>query len=323
MNSRNFFARIFCVFLFVVIVSPKISAKSVYVISRHTDSTIQVYDIAGEQLDFRYQSNETANYAVDLALCHDEDVLFASFDSFTNIELINSRDLESIRVQNVGEEMAGLAFCQDYFWLLAAERDSGNLHLFDFDRDNQLLTNDRSITLQGMSNLLGISLDETDMRLYATENSPVVRYYDFQFETFEPNFVYAGQVEIQLDDVPLDAVGAAVYNDGQGTKYLYTAGYYHQIGHSYLVRTSLTDPNAATASVGVSMGTGAQATGLAVDETTGLLYVTSHGSPASIRVYDPLNWSEDPNSLDPIQTITGADISGPTRICHYGVTRCI
>ena len=63
-----------------------------------------------------------------------------------------------------------------------------------------------------------------------------------------PVFTYAGYVEIELANESKDAIGIAVYNDSAGTKYLSSAGYNHD-GHSYIIRTDLTDPNAVEVAV--------------------------------------------------------------------------
>jgi hypothetical protein len=158
---------------------------------------------------------------------------------------------------------------------------------------------------------------ELDDRLYITDNTNLVKIYDIQYyETNDPNFTYAGSIEIEVDGEDKDAIGVAIYNDGQGTKYLYTAGYAHpEDRHGFLVRTDPNNPDRPGGRVGVNLGTGRSAVGLAVDEDTGLLYVTTyHGTEDdSIQVYDPLNWPSDPCDISPTQIISDGEnyISGP------------
>lgn len=303
-----------------------------YAISRYSDnnvSTVQGYGLLGEDLALYYSGQLPLNGtgAIDLTFSGNDHVLFASYDGVNVIEAFSPKMIEQVGTKTITgdaeNEIAGLDFCSTYNWLLAAERYDSNVRVLEYDPVDQLFTKNVEIPMPTVTGgILGVCVDEleTPMRVYISQGQEVVKYFDFVLEQNEPNFVYAGEIPIKRDDQGITANGIAVYNDGAGTKYIYSTGASHVSPNQYIIRTSLTDPNTVNGRIAVDMGSNTYAAGVDVDPETGHLFVTAGafgGVSSSIQVYDALAWTSDPNDCQYIQIFTGADdpnISGPAGI---------
>ena len=138
------------------------------------------------------------------------------------------------------------------------------------------------------------------------------------YDASDPNFVHIDTITIpnanDEDETQLNAVGVAVYNDGNGSRYLYTGAYTFPTGsHDYLVRIDLdlydanpNDPNSFLEYEDV----GASVTAIAVDQDTGLVYITTSNN--QVQVWNTempfgLGWS-----MSDFET---ENISGPAGLC--------
>jgi hypothetical protein len=202
-------------------------AASVYSITIHGSALVQVYNVDGDQIEWQLKSDDfplEGLGAVDLALDGDSDTLFASYDGSREIELVNSKTMESIPDKSVTApgEIAGMVFDRENNRLLAIHREHSNLYVFDYNRDTKTLTWIATHTLEVPGPLtlsgFGISLDEINDILYVSDSSNIVRYYDAS----SINFAYLGSIEIEEGGQGYEAVGIDVYNDDQGHKYLYS-----------------------------------------------------------------------------------------------------
>jgi hypothetical protein len=296
-----------------------LEAKSVYVISKHTTSSIQVYNTVYDEIELQYADSLPwhGTGAIDLAINEIDDILFCSYDGSNTIEIVDAKTMDGIHTESgIEEELAGIEYCHEYNWLLTAERYNPNIRVFEYDPLNQEFINETVCPITGVTaGILGICLDEEEMRLYISqEDDSTVKYYDVYNENNEPSIVYAGEIDVEWTGQERIAVGIAVYNDGNGVKYLYSAGYNHESGeqqHSYLIRTPVPDPNENGGTLGTDTGSGNYVVGVDVNNDTGLVYITTLGSESSIRVYDPLSWTSDPNDCKPTDKKTGVDIAGP------------
>jgi parallel beta-helix repeat protein len=149
----------------------------------------------------------------------------------------------------------------------------------------------------------GLALNETDMIMYVTDRSNVVKFYDAN----DPDFGYLGNIPIVVDSNNRTAIGIEFYRDQQGNKYLYTGGRAHSTYHNYLVRTDITDVNDPCS---VEHLVGAGVTSVAVDQQTGYVYVTTSNN--HIEVYNNTAFPTDPCWTD------ANDISGPADIIVRG-----
>jgi len=90
-----------------------VQGTSVYAITDHSTSTVQVYEIAGDQLDWQFKKENFPHYsfgAVDLALDSDSDMLFASYESSGNIHLVNAKTMAPVTSVDAPAQIAGRFF---------------------------------------------------------------------------------------------------------------------------------------------------------------------------------------------------------------------
>ncbi len=326
-----FYVMVMCCFLAV---DSMTKADSVFAISRHTDSTVQGYgQVDGGPFDLYYNDQLPANGsgAIDLAISENDDLLFASYDGANIIEVVNAKTMEPVATEFMSggteNEIAGMDFCSASNCLLAAERYDSNIRILEYDPVNKLFTKNVEVQMPTVTGgILGVCVDEVEMRIYISQSQDVVKYFDFLFEQNEPNLVYGGEIPIEWDGQSRIAVGIAVYNDGAGTKYLYSTGYNHENAneHPYIIRTSLTAsnqvdlnaPGTIDGRVGVYMGPFTFVAGVDVDPATGTLFAATLGSLSSVQVYDTLTWTSDPNTTGYTQLITNNNLSGPAGIVY-------
>jgi hypothetical protein len=301
-------------------------AKWVYAITDHgyradnpPPAKITSYDINGTAIEPNtvYTSIfETGAYhgPVDVAVDANERYLFVSHENKGDpaiIELLDARSMvyEASVLPPNAINLAGIVFDNEKNKLYAAERDSLKIFVYSWDPNCKTLFLDREVIIIDQScqcELCGLTacdlaLDEKEDLLYVTfirdhsAATNVVYCYNTNDWTFQK------RIEINVNDTPYHAVSVAVLNNGLD-KYLFTGAY---LAHNYLIRTYLmntNDPNSY-----IKNDIGASATGIAVDQETGLVYVTA--SDNTIKVFDGLNWPSA--ACD----VNGANIYGPAGIC--------
>ncbi len=235
----------------------------------------------------------------------------AGYGGLDGIQLINAKTMRDEGVIEVpgAPDLAGIVFDSQRRKVYTVERGTNNLFVLLWDALTKTLTIEggEPKTLAEIGNYAcGLALDEIDDILYVTSiddhsvESNVVHYYDAN----DPNWGHEGSIEIVVDSNDRYAVGIAVYNDGQGTKYLYTGAYDFDESYDYLVRTDISDINNPSST---ETDIGAGVIGIAVDDDTGLVYVTT--SNDHIEVYNPATWPCDPCYIE------DANINGPAGIC--------
>lgn len=310
--------------------------KSVYVITDHgyrgtgnpgEPAKITAYDIDNDQIDRQIvyemiqQDYPTGHQLgpIDVAVDSKSGYLFVTHENdsplgIDGIQLINARTMEDedlLEIPGV-HNLVGIVYDEINKKVLTVERGTDHLFVFDWNANRQLLTledNDYKTLDEIGDYASGLALDEVGRVLYVSaidagySGSPEIFCYDAN----DADWGYLETIEISIGETDYEAAGVAVYNDGAGTKYLYTGAY----DHDYLVRTDLSDPN--DPNVTIAKDIGASAVGIAVDPNTGLVYVTQ--SDDKVAVYDTTNWSIDPNtSAYPVDN-ESQDIYGPAGLC--------
>ena len=304
-------------------------AKSVYAITNHgymvgPPAKITSYDVNGTAIEPNTVYNsifETGAYhgPVGVAVDVDEQYLFVSHENIGDpaiIELVNARTM--VHEANVAApnavNLAGIVFDNEKNKLYAAERNDLKIFVYSWDPSNKILSLDREVLVtdqSGQGELSGLTtcdlaLDEKEDLLYVTfildhsAATNVVYCYNTNDWTFQK------RIEIEADGTSYYALTVAVLNNGRD-KYLFTGAYY---AHNYLVRTDLTDTNAPNSYI--KNGIGTSATGLAVDQETGLVYVTAVDN--TIKVFDGSVW---PSASCYVED--NPNIIGPAGICVESV----
>ena len=305
---------LFNLFFVVITFCQTAQAKSVYVITDR-DSTVKAYDISGVQIEYQTDAKNLDHHsdgAVGLALDPCSPTLFVTYEVSNIIEMLNAKTMisEQKPVTVYGtSSLAGIAFDQTKQKLYTIDRRTDNLYVYLWNGDTKTLTldgtNPKTLANLGGDGAYGLALDESNDRLYVTNATRTVRYYD----TNDPNFAYKGWIDIIVDSTEMEAVGIAI-DPNRG--YLYTGSFTGSYGqHNFLVRTDITDINNP---LFTEKNIGANVIGIAADQDTGLVYITT--SNDHIEVYDTTTFPSDPCHTE----TTG--ISGPADIVLAGDISC-
>ncbi|MFA6426288.1 MAG: hypothetical protein WCW64_08925, partial [Phycisphaerae bacterium] len=309
------------------------NAKSVYAITNHgfgngsgEPAKISSYDINSNQIDWQTTITlDEVNYPtggglgpVGVAMDSNSGYLFITHESMQGnclgIQLIEASTMTDFGWIDAEDaiDLCGVVFDNGKNKLYAVDRGYDKLFVYSWNPQTQTLTLDGGAP-KTLPNLYdtdgygagGIALDEADGILYVTKleisgHSAVSnKVYCYSTE----DWTFQKRIEITVDGNDRYATAAAIYNNGS-SKYLFTGAFWD---NTYLVRTDLTDTNNPDSYVEKNLGTGIGATGIAVDQQTGLIYVTA--SDNTIKVFNGLNFPSDPCYTET------ANIVGPAGIC--------
>ncbi|MFA6186067.1 MAG: hypothetical protein WC770_02485, partial [Phycisphaerae bacterium] len=316
------------------------NAKSIYAIIDHgymsgPPAKIASYDVNSSQINWQatLELADQQEYPtgmglgpVGIAIDSNSGYLFISHESMyyycgctiKGIQLIEAStmtDLGWISAPNA-VDVAGIVFDNEKGKLYVADRsftgDNKKVFVYSWNADNMTLSYDRELLITDQSgqgelydlSACGLALDETEDLLYVTFISDhwaaTNKVYCYNTE----DWTFQKRIEITVDGNDRYATAAAIYNNGS-SKYLFTGAFWN---NTYLVRTDLSDTNNPDSYVEKNLGTGIGATGIAVDQQTGLVYVTT-SYDNTIKVFNGLNFPSDPCYTET------ANISGPAGIC--------
>lgn len=96
MECKNKFLWVVVCLVLIFGLAGNTHAKSVYAITKHWQSTIQIYDIQGDQLEYQEGIEPDTTGAVGLACDTDSETLFTTHDEIDGIGIIDIRTLEEI-----------------------------------------------------------------------------------------------------------------------------------------------------------------------------------------------------------------------------------
>ena len=255
-------------------------AKPLYVLSdiRLYPGRLAVYDIAGPgdlALQGEYTIPQHGLGAVGIAIDSRRHTLFLTYEDYSWVRVIDAQTMESVgfAIVDGAENLAGIVYDHDKKRLYCADRFKEGLYAFEWDA---LAFQARPIegspfTLAG-SRSLGIALDEINDLLYVTNASPEIRVYrtsDWSLST----------------TLTLGHPAVSIAVDAQ-RQVLYTGAGYK--GDKDLVRYDL----ASGVESSVEVDPNAGVIGVAVDDESGLVYVTTgldnEFGGDDLKVYSPL-----------------------------------
>ena len=269
--------------------------KSVYVIS-DTDarlSEMKVYEI-DEQSILTHQTNHTLDTsggsgsgAVGLGIDKENEFLFVTFELHNVIEVVDAKTMTYVdTVTAPGAcNLADIVVDQGKQKVYTVGRDSNRLYVYSWDPVNKLLTRDGIdspyVQLDGLGSChrcmrvrdceyingaYGIALDEQIGRLYVTDGSNIIRYYnsDPYINTDYAPWQKMGEIDVS----PHNAIGIAVDVERQ---YLYTGtSQFGDVESTTLCQYDITNNTINATTVGSIV------LGISVDEDTGYVYLTTY-----------------------------------------------
>lgn len=251
------------------------SAASLYVIKTIGNSQISAYDIqaAPTYLTHQLDTPATNHYGgVGLGIDKNSETLFVTYEGYTTIDTFDAKTLTYENTVTVpgASNLAGLVVDEGNQKIYTMSRGTDDLFVYKWDAVAETLTQVGSkIDLSGVSQAHGIALDESNGLLYVGDLTTSVKIFKVS------DWSTAGTITVSQK-----AMGIAV---DAVNRYVYTGNAYP--GYGSLGLLSKYDLNTNTESTvnirGLTGGvTSDNVLGLAVDQFTGLLYITT-GNQAS------------------------------------------
>jgi hypothetical protein len=260
-------------------------ARSVYVISdtgtnEYDISVIRAYEIDGNSLVYQTEYQTHHPLAISLVIDAENGFLFVTHEKYSilgnKIEIVDAKAMQYVDTVTAtgASNLAGIAYDQTKKKVYVVDRGDKYLYVYNwYPNIPQLVLHeqvqlpgliDASGDIYGRGGAWGIALDEENNRLWVTSNETKVRFYDTNDWSHDPNtdFITVSQ---QAVGVALDLTNQYVY---MGTA---------QVGPNNVDYFSqydlLADPNTAETTVNI----GTEVVGIAVDQQTGLVYLTTYG----------------------------------------------
>jgi hypothetical protein len=277
MNSdKNFLAALKITF-FVLMISETAHAKSVYVISNTETSQLKAYEV--QDANLTWQANYVCESdpigivgAVGLAIDESnyDDFLFVTFEGQDYIELINAKTMQYMDTVTAtgATNLAGIAMDKGKNKLYVVERYTDHLYSYSWCPATKTLTPDfvqpYYIELEGLvygipKGAFGIDLDEENSRLYVADNTDSIKYYDTN------EWSKIGEV----NNVSCNVISIAIDVNNQLLYYGSMGGYGQ--GDTHLYKYNISSETESSVDIGCSVA------GIAVDQETGLIYITTYG----------------------------------------------
>ncbi|MDH4240780.1 MAG: hypothetical protein OEW48_14570, partial [Phycisphaerae bacterium] len=245
-------------------------AKSVYVINDTDASEMRAYKVEDSnlvyQIDYHFVSEAWGPVGLTIDESDYGQFLFATFESGNEIELINAKTMQYVDTVETPQanNLAGIVVDKGKSKVYAVKRYTNHLYIYSWNRISKELTLDipypHYVDLQDCYESYGLALDEENDRLYVADNTTTVKCYDAN----DPNWSKLEDFCFTITDT---AVGIAIDVENQ---YVYTGA--SQFGSSnYLTQYNLTTETETRANIG------APVLGIAVDQQTSLVYLTTFG----------------------------------------------
>ena len=275
-TGKKFFKLTIYVFILVFLSSYAYAAKSVYVINDTQTSNLKAYKIEGFSLI--YQTDYTCFWDPEgligaIGVKIDESrygkFLFVTFEESDVIELINAMTMQFVDsiVAPGATDLAGVEMDSINSKLYAVDRYTNNLYSWTWNPETMNLTPDFDepfyVGLQDCLDAFGIALDEENGLLYVADNTDSIKYYNTNDWSKEGEIsVYCYVISIAID-VPNQLL------------YYGSMGAYGE-GDNHLYKYNLSTHTESSVNVGTSVA------GIAVDQQTSLVYITTFGGQDDI-----------------------------------------
>jgi uncharacterized repeat protein (TIGR01451 family) len=261
-------------------------AKSVYVISG-TDylQQMQAYKIDGTNLI--HQTDYTFDTWGPVGIAIDESdygqFLFVTFESSDKIELVNAKTMQYVGTVTVqgASNLAGIVVDKGKRKIYVMDRYTNHLYSYFWDPLTKILTPDfnapyytelQDISDEPYEGAYGIALDEENGLLYVGDNTNHIKYYN------TTNWSKQGEIPVSCN-----VIGVAIDVPNQ---FLYygSMGDYGQ-GDLHLYQYNISSSSEQSVTVGSSVA------GIAVDQETGMVYITTfedgnYGTQDRLMVYN-------------------------------------
>jgi len=316
MSARKWTFAIVSLTIFISAITNKVEARSVYVIANTgawwSDVPImRAYDIEGGNLIFQTQYECVHSLAISLAIDIDSKFLFVTHEQYQQypgnvVEIVNGRTMQyadTVTAQGASN-LAGIIFDREKQKVYTVDRSTPNLYVYSWNPRIPRLVLDEQVELEGLvdgdiGGAWGLALDEENDRLWVTSNETKVRFYDTNDWSHDPNTDYI--------TVSHSAVGIAL---DVNNSYVYTGRSQLPPLGTLLSQYDLSANSEDTVDVGSCV------VGIAVDQETSLVYVTTFGDDGNtIYPNPPRDRLMIYNSSLVKQSWESGDIGNPAGVC--------
>ena len=283
------------------VVTANAGVKSLYVITNinASPSPIDAYSIQGTGLV--YQTTSTVPYrgigAVGLAIDSVAEYLFVTYESSNTIQLVDATTMTDAGTTTApgASNLAGIVVDEGKQKVYAIDRYTNKLYSYLWNAGTQTLTLEGGtfIPLPTANSLVGIALDEGNDLLYVGDQTTSVKVYNTSDWSLAGQFSVSGPAT----DVSIDEANQCFY---------VTFGW---AGLTTMSKFAISDFATGSGTETV-VNVGSMALGVAVDQATGLVYITTYGSGTRqdrLLVYDGPNLTGAS-----VPTWSSGDLGNPT-----------
>jgi len=265
-HRANIFLLVLAVAILMAAGAGTTAAKSLYLIADlHADpAPIRAYDVGADgilTLQTEYGVPTYGHGPMGLAIDSDGGYLFVTYEDANVIQLLDAKamtDAGTVTPEGA-ENLAGIVYDHDKGLLYCVDRGTDKLYVYDWDASTATLTPvlGSPFTLSGAT-AFGIALDESNDLLYVGNYSYSILVYSTSTWSLTRTI-----------SVGRPAIGVAIH--AADDLLYYGGGFAENPTNFYLTQYDLTTDTEAEVRVGSLWGV----MGLTVDETTGLVYVTT------------------------------------------------
>jgi uncharacterized repeat protein (TIGR01451 family) len=250
-------------------------AKSLYVIGNINASPTPIlsYDIQDQNIAYQATHNipRLGGGAVGITIDTDSSTLFVTYEFSGTIQLIDAENMSALGTAAApgARNLAGIVVDQSKNKVYTVDRASNKLYVYTWNSWINKLTLEPGspILLSGISGAFGIALDETEEKLYVAD------YYGGSVKAFNTD----SWSIVDSFAVPHSPISIAVDTTN---KFIYTgAGW---ASDYRLCKFNLIDRTSNSKSLYP-----AGVMGIAVNQDSGLVYLTTGYSSDNLRVFDP------------------------------------
>jgi hypothetical protein len=304
---------LFCsitLFLLASVFVGNASAKSVYLSANHHTSEFDAWNInpdgtVTKQATYMLQhSTDPAGIGIDAITPTGNPVMFISSEGSGGLEIVDPVTLTYMGVSSGPTNLSGVDVNDADDIVYALKRQSNSLYIFIWDPIAKTLTQDALIYLPNISYGYGIALDDSRDILWVSDTgNSMVRAYNVAVSNWS-NIAEIPALSRSLShsaiDVAVDASRNLVYT---------VAGW---AGSNLISKYDV----AAGTETTVDVGHGAM--GVAVDETTGYVYITGGGSYGNDSGDNLEVWNCSASPFSLVQATT--DLGNPAGIAIANVS---
>lgn len=241
---------------------------------------VSVYDIQQAPTYLVYRKTQNVpihgSGAVGLAIDSESKTLFITYESSNIIQLINITTFADLGTAIIpgASNLAGIVYDHDKRLIYTVDRRTDNLYVYRWDAVTHVLTLESHVNLANTSRAYGIALDETNNILYVADEINDIPYItDREYIGCSDEFDWYDTdtwAHVGSKTTTHAVVGIAV--DAKN-RFVYTSGGWFDYG---LYKYNMTT-DTETAILNGKSGIYADVLGVAVDQNSSLVYVTTYG----------------------------------------------